>query len=182
VQAGPHVENGVPYIRTGDIKNGRIGIENLFRTSPEIARAYQRSEVRSGDIIISIRATVGTTAILPSELNGANLTQGTARISPGPNVKSEYLLWALRSQDSQRWIERQVKGATFREITLGRLRQLPVLVPPDNVQTQFASAVQKVSAIEKRATMALSQTEALFSSLQTHAFRGDLLRPLIPAA
>ena len=81
VQAGPNILDGIPYIRTGDIVDGNILTYQLLKTSTQIAKSYERSKCNTGDIIMSIRATVGTCAILPESLNGANLTQGTARIS-----------------------------------------------------------------------------------------------------
>ena len=130
VQAGEETANGVPYIRTGDIVASEIAARQLRRTAPKIAAQYARSRVRTGDIVMSIRATVGTTAVVPPELDGANLTQGTARIAPSERVQGSYLLNLLRAPEVQHWIQRQVKGATFREITLARLRELPVRVPP----------------------------------------------------
>ena len=116
VQAGPDIPDGVPYIKTSDIKNGLILEQQLARTSPEIASAYARSALKSGDIVMSIRATVGTTALVPPSLEGANLTQGTARISPSAQVHERYLLSFLQTDAVQSWIQAQVKGATFREI------------------------------------------------------------------
>ncbi len=83
VQAGEEFPGGVPYIRTGDIVGGEIPTGRLRRTDPQIAARFTRSRVDSGDVVISIRATVGTTALVPVALQGANLTQGTARIAPG---------------------------------------------------------------------------------------------------
>jgi type I restriction enzyme S subunit len=127
VQAGENIKDGVPYIRTGDIKNGKILTTQLLRTSTTIANSYKRSQVNIGDIVMSIRATVGTVALLPNELDGANLTQGTARISPGNSINRQYLYWYLKSDAAQRWISINSKGATFREITLTKLRELPIL-------------------------------------------------------
>src|SRR5439155_10326718 len=126
-----------PYIRTGDIVEGEIVLDGLRHTDPQIAARFSRSRVETGDIVMSIRATVGTTALVPEELHGANLTQGTARIAPGQSVEQCYLLSYLRTAGTQHWIGRQVKGATFREITLARLRELPVSVPPIEVQRDF---------------------------------------------
>ena len=137
VQAGEEFPGGIPYIRTGDIAGGRVREAGLRRTDPEIARAFGRSRVSEGDIVMSIRATVGTTAPISAALAGANLTQGTARIAPGPTVTSRFLLQLLRSSATQQWLSRQVKGATFREITLARLRELPVLVPSLELQRAF---------------------------------------------
>ena len=147
VQAGPEVENGVPYIRTTDLSDGGIQERHLRRTSPEIASKFERSRVQEGDLVISIRATVGTIAMTPPSLNGANLTQGTARISPGKLVTGEFLLWHIRSHGSQQWISRQVKGATFKEITLTRLRTLPVMIPPIDLQNRFTQYVGVINSV-----------------------------------
>jgi type I restriction enzyme, S subunit len=174
VQAGPEIDGGVPYIRTGDIKNGEIVVDGLRHTSPEIASKFTRSRVKRGEIVMSIRATVGTTAIVPPELDGANLTQGTARIAPGENTTLEYLLSHLRSQNAQTWIEGQVKGATFREITLTRLRELPVPIPPLGVQQKFSTIYQKNRSVWKRLRDDTANAAGLFAALSQRAFAGDL--------
>ena len=174
VQAGPNIPNGIPYIRTGDLKDGVIKLEGLLRTSSEIATSYRRSEVAAGDIVMSIRATVGTTAVVPQELDGANLTQGTARISPGNDTVTDYLLWFIRMAQTQSWIQSQVKGATFREITLGNLRQLPVLLPPLPLQKQFAQRVAEIRELEASQATSRTHLDALFQSMLHRAFNGDL--------
>src|SRR5208283_2432317 len=118
VQAGEEFSGGVPYIRTGDIVDGEIVRDGLRHTDPTLADRFTRSRVQPGEIVMSIRATVGTTALVPLDLDGANLTQGTARIAPGEHVDGFYLLHLLRAPGTQHWISRQIKGATFREITL----------------------------------------------------------------
>jgi type I restriction enzyme S subunit len=110
VQAGPEYEGGIPYIRTGDIDDGEIQIAKLRHTDPDIAARFERSKLSAGDIVMSIRATVGTTALVSTSLEGANLTQGTARLSPSDIATGPYLLNFLRSDLAQRWIQSQVKG------------------------------------------------------------------------
>jgi type I restriction enzyme S subunit len=174
VQAGPEVDGGVPYIRTGDIKVGKIQLEGLRHTAPEIASRFSRSRVRSGEIVMSIRATVGTTAVVPPELDGANLTQGTARIAPGKDVTLEYLVSYLRSQDAQEWIESQVKGATFREITLARLRELPVPTPPINEQEGYSVLYKKLQKVTAGFAADLCDSNELSGGLSQRALRGEL--------
>lgn len=174
VQAGPEAPGGVPYIRTGDIVEGGIRLAGLRLTSPEIASRFPRSTVRAGEIVMSIRATVGTTALVPEELDGANLTQGTARIAPGPNLEAVYLLGFLRSRQAQAWIRAQVKGATFREITLGRLRELPVPVPHRDLQRRYVRDFELIQSAKCAHESQLVKLDELFASLQYRAFRGEL--------
>jgi len=101
VQAGEEYPEGVPYIRTGDIVGGEVRLTGLRHTDPAIAARFQRSRVEAGEIVMSIRATVGTCALVPPALHGANLTQGTARISPGKPVNNFYLLHFIRSNTAQ---------------------------------------------------------------------------------
>jgi len=129
VQAGPNVEGGVPYIRTGDMSGNQLEREGLLCTSRQIASSFTRSRVRRCEIVCAIRATVGKVLPVPEELDGANLTQGTARISPAASFDPVYLLWALRGQSVQRQFGLAVKGTTFSEITLAQLREIRVPVP-----------------------------------------------------
>ena len=175
VQAGDHVEDGIPYIRTGDIKNGKINTQGLLRTSQEIANSYMRSKCSAGDIIMSIRATVGTIAFLPDEMDGANLTQGTARISTDDKLANPLFLYhCIKSRGIQLRIDQQTKGATFREIPLTRLRNIEIPLPNLDLQNQFAERVQAIEAQKAQAQASLAQAEDLFNSLLQRAFKGEL--------
>jgi len=140
VQAGPHVDGGVPYVRTGDMGGNRLVRSEMLCTSHAIARSFKRSELRSGDIVCAIRATVGKVLQAPPELDGANLTQGTARIAPKEAINTHYLLWALRSSDVQKKIQLAIKGTTFAEITLAELRRIKVPIPRTRKQQDDVAA------------------------------------------
>jgi type I restriction enzyme S subunit len=174
VQCGPHVHDGVPYIRASDMTEHKLDITKMGRTAPDIARRFRRSEVQPGELVFSIRATVGAVHLVPPELDGANLTQGTARIAPGENVNPLFLLWALRSAPVQSWVGRQCKGTTFREITLGRLRQLPISLPPKAEQDRFARLATKWDEVITRMREAHLAALNLYRSLVQRAFRGEL--------
>lgn len=178
VQAGPHIDGGVPIIKSGDVTRGQIHPERLQRTSMAIARKYTRSEVRRGDLVFSIRASVGAVAEVPNALSVANLTQGTARISPGPMCDGRFLLHYLRSDQPQTWVQDRAKGVTFREITLATLRQLPVTFPPLPEQRRIVAKLESLQARSRRAREALEAVPALLEKLRQSilaaAFRGDL--------
>lgn len=134
VQAGPHVEDGVPYIRTGDMSGDKLLAEGLLRTSQRIAASFKRSEVHTDEIVFALRATVGKVLEVPEELDGANLTQGTARIAPSNKLNGRFLLWAMRSRYFLDQIELSKKGTTFFEITLGDLRELKIRLPQNRFE------------------------------------------------
>lgn len=175
VQAGPNIPDGIPYIRTGDIVDGKILTNQLLKTSAQIAKSYERSKCNSGDIIMSIRATVGTCAILPESLNGANLTQGTARISVNHEIANPvYIYYALKSRGIQKKIKIETKGATFKEITLGRLRSIQIPIPPLDIQNKFAGLIANIDQQKLLSIQSLQKSEELFQSLLQRAFNEDL--------
>ena len=141
VQAGPDIEGGIPYIRTSDMAGRALPLDGYLRTSSEIDYAYRRSKVNTGDIVVAIRATVGKALPVPPELDGANLTQGTAKVSPADIVDRDFLLFALSSSNSQQRFGSLAKGATFREITLDMLRRFAVPFPPKSEQLRIASRI-----------------------------------------
>jgi type I restriction enzyme S subunit len=138
VQAGPDIPDGIPYIRTSDMSGDFLAEDGYQKTSAEIDQSYARSRVYEGDMVISIRASVGKTLSVPKYLNGANLTQGTAKVSPGERIVSRFLFHWMNSHPVQRYLGSISKGTTFKEITLDMLRRTPILVPPDEEQKRIA--------------------------------------------
>jgi type I restriction enzyme S subunit len=159
VQAGPHIEGGIPYIRTGDMAGEYLDRVGLQCTSPRIAKSYSRSEVRTGDIVMAIRATVGKVLPVPIELDGANLTQGTARIAPNADSDPTFLLWALRFQRTRDSIAAEIKGTTFSEITLAALREIPVAAPMKLVEQR--AIAERMQACERRIDAERAQLQKL---------------------
>jgi type I restriction enzyme S subunit len=131
VQAGPNIADGVPYIRPTDMTeaSGVRDEESLLRTSFEIARAYGRSVVQEGDLVISIGPSYGKVMIVPKSLSGSNLTQGTARLAPGPGIRSRWLFWALQTRLARQYWDTSVAGGTFSSLNLGPLAETPLPLP-----------------------------------------------------
>ena len=146
VQAGPYIEGGIPYIRTSDMSGDALPLEGYLCTTPEIDRSYRRSKVREGDVVVAIRATVGKALPVPMELNGANLTQGTAKVSPGTRVITGFLLVALQCESARQQFASLAKGTTFLEITLDMLRRFTIPLPPLNEQSEIVDFINVESA------------------------------------
>jgi type I restriction enzyme, S subunit len=170
VQAGPHVPGGMPYIKSSDL-NSELSERQLSRTSDAIAAKYRRSEVITDDIVFSLRGNIGASRIVPKSLPVANLTQGTARIRA--KGSAEFLLYALRHQPTQDKILAASKGSTFQEISLGALREIPMLQPKRDEQQRIADCLSSLDALITAATQALD-------SLKTH--KQGLMQKLFPSS
>lgn len=173
LKPGPDIPDGVPYVRVVDMAAGQVRLEGIRRTSSSIAHEYRRSTLRSGDLLISIRGHVGRVAVTPSDLDGANITQDTARLAV-VGACPIYLQGILESPPMREWMDRRTKGAAVQGINLGDLKQMPILLPPPEEQLAFANRVSELRVIADRAAAQVGAFDSLFSSLQHRAFRGEL--------
>jgi type I restriction enzyme S subunit len=162
VQAGPDIEDGIPYIRTSDMAGELLPETGYMRTTPEIDASYARSKVRPNDLVVAIRASLGKGLLVPEFLDGANLTQGTARICPGENLIPRFLLWSFNSSYCQTSIGAVAKGTTFLEITLDALRRIPLAVPPLAEQAAIAAHLDlEIAKLETLTAEALRAIDLL---------------------
>ena len=125
---GEHVIGGVPVIKVKDIKDGRIANKRaLLHTSQLIDRQYSRSRVRKGDILFTIRGSVGRTAVVLEAHDGANITQDTARIAV-TSVNRSYLVAAMATERVTRFIDVHTIGQAVKGVNLRELRRAPILL------------------------------------------------------
>jgi len=181
VQAGPNIENGVPYIRTGDMAGETINAAQLLKTSERIAKSYKRSAVFSGDIVFALRATVGKVLPVSKELEGSNLTQGTAKISPKKSIESTFLLWALQTALVQDQIRLHQKGTTFMEITLADLRSIEVALPiMQDEQSSISEKLTKHDDLRLQYIKNRQKLRALKTALMQDLLTGEVrVTPLL---
>ena len=174
LKPGPDIENGIPYVRVVDIKQNRLHVSQLLKTTNAIASQYKRSILQPGDILITIRGTVGRTCIVPEELNGANITQDTARLAIDPSFSPIYVIEFLNTRWAQSWMERHMLGQAVKGINLGDLKKLPVPIPPLPPQKLFAQQATEIRALETAQATSRTRLDALFQSMLQRAFNGQL--------
>ncbi|MFF9564345.1 restriction endonuclease subunit S [Leifsonia sp. NPDC014704] len=163
VQAGDDVPNGVPYIRPVDMDGHKgVSVESLQRTDPAIAASYKRSALKSGDLVVSIGPSYGKTMVVPPELIGANLTQGTARVAVADEFSSTFVRWALQSAEVTAFWDAASGGSTFRALNLGPLGQTPIPVHSPEKQSAIADFLDRETA---RTDAFISKNEELVALL-----------------
>ena len=178
VQPGPEVVNGVPYVRGLDIQNGRILIEQLRKTSHEIAKRYERAALKEGDVLLGIIRNTKV-AVVPKALSGANITQGTARLRPSTLVGTGFLAMWLESKYAQDWLHMHYRGIDMPGLNLADVRKLPVPLPPLDEQEEIVRRVEALlktaDALEARYLKAKAHVDKLTQSILAKAFRGELV-------
>jgi type I restriction enzyme S subunit len=174
-----NISDGVPYVRVKDMKGEELDISTLNRTTPEIAAAYSRSVLKEGDLLLAIRGTYGRVVAVPRELDGANITQDTARLAVSPLLDSSYLLWVLRSEMLQKHFQSVARGIAVQGVNIADVRTTPIPLPPLAEQRQIVRILGKrLSAAEHLSSeidAKLSRVEEQRQALLSEAFAGKLV-------
>jgi type I restriction enzyme S subunit len=139
VLPGPNVEEGIPIVKGGDVKEHRLKLELLNRTTADIEVSYARARLRPLDIVYSIRGTIGDAEVVPEELLDANITQDVARISPAPGVQTQWLLHVMKSKPVFIQLEQRSLGAAVRGINIFELKRARIPVPPTRERDEIAA-------------------------------------------
>jgi type I restriction enzyme S subunit len=145
VQPGERDENGRYMVRGQDYSFGWAKPETLFKVSDAVEVPYKRARLRAGDLVITIvGAGVGNIAIVPDWLDGANLTQTTARIAvDSTKADPRFVAAALQSPIGKRSVEFYAKGAAQPGLNIEHVRVFPVTVPPLDEQRAIAAFIER---------------------------------------
>ena len=143
VLPGPHVEDGIPIVKGGDVSPERLRLDALSRTEKAIESRYARSRLQKGDLVYAIRGSFGDVAMVPAELEGSNLTQDAARVAYSECANGLWLLYLLRSRATFAQLEAGALGATIRGINIRDLRRTVIPVPPRIEQQAIAVYVNR---------------------------------------
>ena len=138
---GPNTLNGIPVVKVKDILGGQIDVSGLHLTHPEIDRAYKRSRLSAGDLLITIRGSTGRIAIVPNNLEGANITQDTARARLVRSTETRYVFFALQESNVQQQVELNTIGQAVKGINIRDVKKLKLSMPPLQEQRLIADAL-----------------------------------------
>ncbi|MET2851008.1 restriction endonuclease subunit S [Vibrio owensii] len=171
LKPGNHISDGVPVVKVKNIHGGKVDIDGLLKTSQEIHKQYKRAELATGDVLLTIRGTTGRVAITPPELNGANITQDTARIRVSTDDCTTYIFYALQAPQTQWQIELNTVGQAVKGINIAEVKKLNIYHPPQKEQRKIAQILSTwdrgIATTEKLINASKQQKKALMQQLLT---------------
>lgn len=167
-------EEGEICLRTSNLLKGEWDwTDTRYVSVDTFHERSKRGYLEPGDIVLSREGTVGIAAIVPSEPRLC-MGQRLVQIKPATRLIPEYLLRVLLSELAPERIARVMIGSTSSHLNVKELRALMVPVPPMATQLSFARRMSSIDKIKAQHRTALAELDALFASLQSHAFRGEL--------
>ena len=164
---------GALFIRIQNVRRDELDLsDRTFVDAPNTAEAL-RTRVQPGDVLLSITADLGRTAIVPDDIGEAYINQHlailrTTRLSP------RFLSAALASVAGQTAIQRQNREGVKAGLNFDDVRGLRIPDVPRQQQDTFARIADRVDDQILLQNSHLTKLDDLFASLQHRAFRGEL--------
>lgn len=117
-------ENGIKYLMAENIKKGYVDISKIRYVDKLVDERNARARVQVGDILISIKGTLGEVAAAEESLLPANLSRDVAILKPlEKDYDTSFITLFLMSKYGAIQSIRGGSGGVQQMITLQRLRQ-----------------------------------------------------------
>lgn len=176
LKSSHYVDEGVRVIRLQNIGIGEMIDDDFAFISSDHYDSLPRNHCQPGDVIIGTLGDPNLRAcIIPPDLkqslNKADCLLMRVDESKATNL---YACWLLNCPATVAKALELVRGQTRGRISMGRLKELQVPLPPLDLQRRFAAFVESVERQKARLRAHLAELDTLFASLQSRAFNGEL--------
>ena len=161
--------NGYKFLSSKDVTTGKIDWTHLKYIPEELHRElYKRISPRKGDILLAKNGTTGIAAIVDRD-EVFDIYVSLALIRP-IDVHSSYLWGAINSDETKRQFDASLKGIGVPNLHLGEIKKVKIILPPIELQTQFATFVEQTEKIKTTISHSLEKLETLKKALMQEYF------------
>ena len=175
VQTGEEQREGIPVFRPVDIVNNRKPkLEELKKTTEEISNKYKKTILQGNELLMTVRANIGDVCVIDEEFKGCNVGRGIVPIRVKEEINPIFLKYQFESYRIQHELKALSKGITLIQLNMEDLRQFMLIVPPKELQNQFADFLKQVDKLKFEMEKSLKELEDNFNSLMQKAFKGEL--------
>jgi type I restriction enzyme S subunit len=174
-QTGRHTR---PYLRVANVFEDRIDVTDL-KSMDFDAKDYAAYELQHEDILLNEGQStelVGRPAMWRNEVPGCCFQNTLVRFQADrsvvmPAFALHVFLYYLRAGE---FAKVSTKTSSIAHLGAGRFAKMLMPVPPITLQQKFAAIVESIEQQMARLKAHLAELDALFASLQSRAFSGEL--------
>lgn len=134
-------ENGIVFIRGGDVSGGIINEANLRTITQQVSRPYARTLLSGGELVMSLVGNPGEVAVVPDRLAGANLARQVGLIALRKEIHAPYIKYYLMGPRGRSELFQRTQGAVQQVINLSDLKRVKVRLPPQHTQIEIAGVL-----------------------------------------
>jgi len=137
--ASEYVAHGVPFLRSQNVRAGRLDLTNVKYISNEFHQRLRKSQLRPGDIVIVRTGEPGAAAVISEDFADLNCSD-LVIARPGGQVDPYFLSYAINSTARQ-YIAAHLVGAVQQHFNVDSARKLQLRMPPLVKQKAIAATL-----------------------------------------
>jgi len=172
-----YVESGVRVIRNFNINDDHFDGSAFKYITETKFDEVKRSEVKTGDVLISTKGTLGNVCLMPN-LPGNSVLSATGtvriRLRGESTIRRQFFVSQMVAEPFKRYLKRFEAGTNQKYLNLAGIRTLEVVIPPVGLQDRYCELRARVMELKVRQAAALDASLDLFDSLAQRAFGGEL--------
>lgn len=136
-------EQGIPYVRIQDLEAEGISISqsNMTYIDGGVAEKYKKSQLSVGDIVIAKVGSVGKSAMIYNDFDGAIANQHLVIVKTNDKVIPEYIAYFLKTKWAQDQFAMYSGGAAQPFIQLSALKEIIIPVPSLHQQQKIVDMI-----------------------------------------
>ncbi|EKS4343890.1 restriction endonuclease subunit S [Clostridium sporogenes] len=147
---------------------------NVKYVSKEVYEFFKKSKIFGGELIFNKIGSAGINFIMPYLNKPVSLGLNQIMVRTNEMINMVFLHNLLNTEYGKHQINRRVQGAVTKSITKGAIKEIPILLPPIELQKQFADFVKQVDKLKFEMEKSLRELEDNFNSLMQRAFKGEV--------
>jgi len=136
---------GIPFIRSQNVTNDRLMLDDVTYISEEINVQMRNSIVKSNDILLNITgASIGRSCVVPSNFQTGNVNQHVCIIRLKEDYSSYFVQCFLTSENGQKLISYSQVGSGREGLNFQEIRKFKLFIPSFKEQTKIANFLSAV--------------------------------------
>jgi type I restriction enzyme S subunit len=166
-------DQGSLFLRIQNIHKDELDLSDVaYVDAPDTTEA-KRTRVNAGDVLLSITADLGRTAVIPDNIGEAFINQHLAILRTG-YFNPRFLSAALTSPAGQRSILKRNREGVKAGLNFDDIRSVTLPKVSFEQQVAFEKRVKAVDILKANALHSMTNLNDLFASIQNKAFNGEL--------
>ena len=134
--------------------------------------ALRKGKLSRGDVVLTTRGTVGNLAYYSEDIPYENIriNSGMVILRMNRNILNEIYFIELFKMKLSDIKEKNASGSAQPQLPISTMNKIILLIPPLELQNQFASFVQEIDKSRSRIQKSLEASQELFDSLMQEYF------------
>lgn len=156
-------------VRTTDLENEDYK-NNVKYITEEAYNFLSKSKVYPDDIIMNKIGSAGKVYIMPDVGMPVSLGRNAFLFRYNSDIVPLFIYYLLKSEYGTNEISQYVRGAVTKTITKDDVRKVKIIVPPVELQNQFADFVKQIDKQKIEIENSLKEMQELYESLMDKYF------------